>query len=62
MTSQSACRDGGRILADQLVLPGVDVVFAVPGESDLPVLIGLHSQSRMGFLSRQHSRACRQLT
>lgn len=32
------CRTGGEILADQLLIHGVDTVFAVPGESYLPVL------------------------
>ncbi|MXX22536.1 MAG: thiamine pyrophosphate-binding protein, partial [Rhodospirillales bacterium] len=31
-------RTGGEILADQLLIHGVDTVFAVPGESYLPVL------------------------
>lgn len=35
-------REGGRVLADQLAIHGVDTVFAVPGESYLPVLDGLH--------------------
>ena len=36
-------RPGGRILADALVAQGVDTVFAVPGESYLDVLDGLHA-------------------
>ncbi len=36
MTTTS--RTGGEILADQLLIHGVDTVFAVPGESYLPVL------------------------
>ena len=36
MTTTS--RTGGEILADQLLVHGVDTVFAVPGESYLPVL------------------------
>jgi acetolactate synthase-1/2/3 large subunit len=37
-------RPGGRILADALVAHGVDHVFAVPGESYLDVLDGLHAR------------------
>jgi acetolactate synthase-1/2/3 large subunit len=35
-------RPGGRILADALLAQGIDHVFAVPGESYLDVLDGLH--------------------
>jgi len=35
-------RHGGRILADQLVIQGCDMVFCVPGESFLALLDGLH--------------------
>jgi acetolactate synthase-1/2/3 large subunit len=35
-------RGGGRLLADQLALHGVDLAFCVPGESYLPVLDGLY--------------------
>lgn len=38
----SGVRHGGRVLADQLALHGCELVFAVPGESYLPVLDGLH--------------------
>jgi acetolactate synthase-1/2/3 large subunit len=34
-------RHGGKLLVDQLVLHGTDVVFCVPGESFLPILDGL---------------------
>ena len=36
-------RPGGRVLADALVAQGIDHVFAVPGESYLDVLDGLHA-------------------
>lgn len=49
LTSKTVLREGGRILADQLVIHGVDTVFAVPGESYLPVLEGLHA-------NREHVR------
>jgi len=35
-------RQGGRVLADALVAQGIDLVFAVPGESYLDVLDGLY--------------------
>ena len=39
----TAPRTGGRVLADALVAQGIDHVFAVPGESYLDVLDGLHA-------------------
>lgn len=36
-------RPGGRVLADALIAQGIDTVFAVPGESYLDVLDGLHA-------------------
>ena len=35
-----ADRHGGRILADQLAIQGIERVFSVPGESFLPALDG----------------------
>jgi len=35
-------RHGGRVLADQLVVHGVDTAFCVPGESYIALLDGLH--------------------
>jgi acetolactate synthase-1/2/3 large subunit len=35
-------RHGGAVLADQLLVHGVDVVFCVPGESYIALLDGLH--------------------
>src|SRR6266480_2443913 len=35
-------RHGGRVLADQLVAQGVDILFCVPGESYVALLDGLH--------------------
>ncbi len=37
-------RSGGEILADQLLIHGVDTIFAVPGESYLPVLDALYDR------------------
>jgi acetolactate synthase-1/2/3 large subunit len=38
-------RHGGKLLADQLAVHGVDTAFCVPGESYLPLLDGLHGSS-----------------
>ena len=35
-------RRGGKLLVDQLVVHGADVIFSVPGESFLEVLDGLY--------------------
>jgi acetolactate synthase-1/2/3 large subunit len=43
MSNPSNMREGGRLLVDQLAIHGVDTVFAVPGESYLPVLDGLYA-------------------
>lgn len=40
--AQSASRNGGRVLADQLRILGADMVFCVPGESFLDLLDGLY--------------------
>jgi acetolactate synthase-1/2/3 large subunit len=42
MPSNSNLRLGGRILADQLRIQGVDTIFCVPGESYLGLLDGLY--------------------
>ncbi len=45
-------RPGGRVLADTLVAQGIDHVFAVPGESYLDVLDGLHDvQDRLKLVT-----------
>ena len=38
-------RHGGKILADQLVVHGADIVFSVPGESFLALLDGFYDSS-----------------
>ena len=38
-------RHGGRVLADQLAVHGVDIAFCVPGESYIALLDGLHDTS-----------------
>ncbi len=40
--AQAELRSGGKILVDQLKIHGVDMAFAVPGESYLDVLDALH--------------------
>lgn len=45
-------RSGGRLLADALVAGGIDMVFAVPGESYLDVLDGLYAvQDRVRLIT-----------
>lgn len=52
MIANAAAREGGRVLVDQLVIHGVDTVFAVPGESYLPVLEALHAvRSRVALVT-----------
>ncbi len=41
-------RTGGQLIADQLILHGVDIAFGVPGESYLEVLDGLYTHGE-GF-------------
>src|SRR5215475_7617613 len=43
--SQAGLRTGGQILVDALKIHGVDMAFAVPGESYLAVLDALHDAS-----------------
>ena len=38
-------RHGGRVLADQLAVHGVEIAFCVPGESYIALLDGLHDSS-----------------
>lgn len=47
-------RSGARILADQLVVHGVDTVFCVPGESYLDVLDALHDKPRIRVITCRH--------
>jgi acetolactate synthase-1/2/3 large subunit len=50
-------RHGGRILADQLVLHGVDRVFSVPGESFLAALDGLAAVGISNIVCRHEGGA-----
>jgi acetolactate synthase-1/2/3 large subunit len=48
-------RDGGHLLADQLVLHGADLAFCVPGESYLTVLDGLFAhRDRIRLITARH--------
>ncbi|CTQ48629.1 thiamine pyrophosphate-binding protein [Jannaschia donghaensis] len=50
-------RHGGRILADQLRIQGVERVFSVPGESFLAALDGLHDAGIRNVVCRQEGGA-----
>jgi acetolactate synthase-1/2/3 large subunit len=51
-------RTGGKLLADQLVLHGCELVFCVPGESYLPVLDGLFDyRDRLRVITCRHEAA-----
>lgn len=50
-------RHGGRILADQLRIQGVERVFSVPGESFLAALDGLHGSGIANIVCRQEGGA-----
>ncbi|UWQ21275.1 thiamine pyrophosphate-binding protein [Jannaschia sp. W003] len=50
-------RHGGRILADQLRIQGVERVFSVPGESFLAALDGLHGVGIPNVVCRQEGGA-----
>jgi acetolactate synthase-1/2/3 large subunit len=51
-------RSGGRLLADQLVVHGVELAFCVPGESYLPLLDGLFDhRDRLRVVTCRHEAA-----
>ena len=52
-----AARSGGQILVDQLLLPGVEQLFCVPGESFLAVLDALHDAAIAVSVCRQEGGA-----
>lgn len=52
-----APRHGGKILADQLAIQGVDRVFSVPGESFLAALDGLYDSGIQNVVCRQEGGA-----
>jgi acetolactate synthase I/II/III large subunit len=51
-------RSGGQLLADQLVLHGVELAFCVPGESYLALLDGLYThRERLRVITCRHEAA-----
>jgi len=52
-----AKRHGGKILADQLAINGVNRVFSVPGESFLAALDGLYDHNIQNIVCRQEGGA-----
>ncbi|MBF9031226.1 thiamine pyrophosphate-binding protein [Rhodobacterales bacterium HKCCE3408] len=52
-----ATRHGGKILADQLAIQGVERVFSVPGESFLAALDGLYDSGIQNVVCRQEGGA-----
>lgn len=57
MTMQQSGRQGGRIVADQLALHGVERVFSVPGESFLAAIDGLHAVGIANVVCRHEGGA-----
>lgn len=53
-TTTIATRTGGEILGDALLLHGVEMAFAVCGESFLPLLDALHDRPRLQLVSCRH--------
>ena len=47
-------RTGGRVLVDQLVAQGADLVFGVPGESYLEILDALHDTPSLRYVTCRH--------
>jgi len=43
-------RNGGKVLIDQLVLNGADLVFGVPGESYLAALDAMHDVNSLDYV------------
>ena len=54
MSNQTPARTGGEILADALSLHGVDMAFAVCGESFLPLLDALHDRPQLRLIGCRH--------
>jgi thiamine pyrophosphate-dependent acetolactate synthase large subunit-like protein len=51
---RAAARTGGEVLADALLLHGVDMAFAVCGESFLPLLDALFDRPQLRLISCRH--------
>ena len=49
MNTYEEARTGGQILVDCLVTHGTDRIFAVPGESYLPVLDALYDRPELAL-------------
>ncbi len=47
-------RTGGRLLVDQLVVHGADLIFGVPGESYLDILDALHDTPALRYVTCRH--------
>ena len=54
MSVRAAARTGGEVLADALLLHGVDMAFAVCGESFLPLLDALVDRPQLRLISCRH--------
>src|SRR4029079_11159124 len=69
MNDRGATRTGGEVLADALLLHGVERAFAVCGESFLPLLDALHDRPQLRLINCRHeagaavmAEACGKLT
>ena len=54
MSTLASPRTGGEVLADALLLHGVERAFAVCGESFLPLLDALHDRPQLRLVSCRH--------
>ena len=54
----SGARAGGRILVDQLVIHGAELVFCVPGESYLAALDALHDTPQIRLIAGRMEASC----
>ena len=54
----SATRSGGRILVDQLVVHGAELVFCVPGESYLAALDALYDTPQIRLIAGRMEASC----
>ena len=54
MNAVAALRSGGEVLADALLQHGVEMAFAVCGESFLPLLDALHDRPRLRLIGCRH--------
>ncbi len=54
----TAARTGGRILIDQLVVHGAELVFCVPGESYLAALDALYDTPQIRLIAGRMEASC----